>query len=170
MPHDVAAGLDQGGNVEWLFDDPKFTCLDLRHIEDVVDDVQQVLAAFMDEPCIVAVARFAERAKQLAVDDLGEADHGVEWGAQLMAHIGEELRLGAAGALGLVTGAQDLGLLRLPIGDVSRDSDNAGSIEDAALRGLHRPAPHLDPDIARRFGWAGPAYSELDRNRLVVGK
>ena len=44
----------------------------------------------MDQPRIIAIARFAERAEQLAVENVGKADHGVERRAQLMAHIGEE--------------------------------------------------------------------------------
>ena len=43
----------------------------------------------------------AERAEDAALHDLGEADDGVERRAQLVAHVGEELGLGAVGALGL---------------------------------------------------------------------
>ena len=44
----------------------------------------------------------AERAEQTLLHHLGEADHGIERRAQLMADIGEELRLGAVGGLGAV--------------------------------------------------------------------
>ncbi len=81
----------------------------------------------MDEARIVAVAGFAERAEQLAVEDLGEADHRIERSSELVAHIGEELRLGAARAFGLVAGLEQLGLLRLAIGDVASDGDDAGA-------------------------------------------
>ena len=120
----------------------------------------------MDQPRIVAIARFAERAEQLAIEDLREADHGVERRAQLVAHIGEELRLGAARALGLVAGTQELRFLRLAIGDVARHGDDAGPVARRIL-GAQRPAAHLDPHIARGLGSARAADSELDGDGLV---
>ena len=44
----------------------------------------------------------AERAEQTLLHHLGEADYGVERGAQLVADIGEELGFGAVGGLGAV--------------------------------------------------------------------
>ena len=44
----------------------------------------------------------AERAEHAGFHDLRKADDGVERRAQLVAHVGEELRLGAAGFLGAV--------------------------------------------------------------------
>ena len=121
--HDLISGATSNGSLTIL--NLPASIFDMSRMS--LTTLQQVLAAFMDEPRIVAVARFAERAEQLAVENLGEADHGVERRAQLVAHIGEELRLGAACALGLVAGAQELGLLRLALGDVARDRDNAGT-------------------------------------------
>ena len=56
----------------------------------------------MDVPCVVTVARVAESSKHLAMNDLREADHGVERCAKLVTHIGKELRFGEVCALGLV--------------------------------------------------------------------
>ena len=44
------------------------------------------------------------RAQQLVRDRLREADNGVERRAQLVAHIGQEVALGAVGQLGLHAG------------------------------------------------------------------
>ena len=74
--------------------------LDLRHVEDVVDDVEQILPAAADVAAILAVFLGAERAEHARLHDLGETDDGVERRAQLVAHIGEEFRLGLVGFLG----------------------------------------------------------------------
>ena len=74
--------------------------LDLGHVEDVVDQRQQVLAGAEDVLRVFLVALVAERAEHLADHDLGEAVDGVERRAQLVAHIGQELALGLVGALG----------------------------------------------------------------------
>ena len=74
--------------------------LDLRHVEDVVDDVEQVLAALVDVLAVVAILVAADRAEHFRLHDLGEADDGVERRAQLVAHIGEEARLRLVGFFG----------------------------------------------------------------------
>ena len=77
--------------------------LDLGEVEDVVDQLQQVAAAVED---VVGVLELpvVQVAKGLVAEDLGEADDGIERGAQLVAHAGEELALGAVGGLGGVLG------------------------------------------------------------------
>ena len=75
--------------------------LEPRHVEHVADDVEQVLAAGEDVGAIVAVLFRAERTEGLAFHQLREADDRVERRAQLVAHVGEEFRLGAVGHLGL---------------------------------------------------------------------
>lgn len=63
---------------------------DARHVEDVVDDAEQIAAALPDIAGIVEIAVAAEAAEQAVFHDLGEADDRVERRPQLMAHIGEE--------------------------------------------------------------------------------
>jgi hypothetical protein len=79
---------------------PDAAGFDLRHVEDVVDHVQQILAALVDVAAIFAVFIGAERTEHRRLHDLGEPDDGVERRAQLVAHIGEEFRLGLVGLLG----------------------------------------------------------------------
>ena len=76
----------------------------LRQIEDLVDDLQQVRAGIEDVVDIGFVGRVVHRAMGAADHQLGEADDGVERRAQLMADIGEELRLGAIGRFGAFLG------------------------------------------------------------------
>ena len=48
--------------------------LDLRHVEDVVDDVEQVLPAVLNVAAVLVILVGAERAEHPGFHDLGEAD------------------------------------------------------------------------------------------------
>ena len=76
--------------------------LDLRHVEDVVDDFEQIVAAGQDVVTVFLVFFRAERAEHAAAHDLGESDDGIERRAQFVAHIGEEFGFGLVGFLGAV--------------------------------------------------------------------
>ena len=76
--------------------------LDLRHVQDVVDDFEQIVAAGQDVVAVFLVFLRAERAEHAAAHDLGKSDDGVERRAQLVAHIGEEFGFGLVGFLGAV--------------------------------------------------------------------
>ena len=91
---------EQGVELEVLEIEADAAGLDLRHVEDVVDDVEQILPAAADVAAIFVVFLGAERAEHAGFHDLGEADDGVERRAQLVAHVGEEFRLGLVGFLG----------------------------------------------------------------------
>ena len=79
----------------------QFTGLDFRQIEHVIDQAEEVLAVGVQ-----AIEHLAHLVRRLAVDvvenKLGVAEDGVERGAQLVAHVGEELRLVLACDLELV--------------------------------------------------------------------
>ena len=75
--------------------------LDAREVEELVDEVEQVLAGRVDVARIFLVLRHAVRAEQLRLQHFGKADDGVERRAQLVAHRREELRLGDVGLLGV---------------------------------------------------------------------
>ena len=74
--------------------------LDLRHIEDVVDDLEQILPAAADVAAIFVIFLGTERPEHIGFHDLGESDDRVERRAQLMAHIGEEFRFRLIGFFG----------------------------------------------------------------------
>ncbi len=77
--------------------------LDLGDVEDVVDHRQQMLAGGAD---LLQVGDLLAAALKLGIleQDLAVAEHRVERGAQLVAHLGQEVGLGAVGALGFVLG------------------------------------------------------------------
>ena len=82
-----------------------------------------MVAAVIDVGRVFAVARIAQRAEQLVAQDFRETDHRVQRGAQFVAHIGQEVGLGAAGGLGAVLGLVELDLGHLARGDVGQGAD-----------------------------------------------
>ncbi len=124
QPDGVLAHVDQ---IDRLDAQGHLAGLDLGHVQDVVDQRQQVLARAQDIGGVALVAGVAERAEHLAGHDLGEPVDGVQRRAQLVAHVGQELALGLVGRLG-----PDLGRLVL-----------AGQLGQLVLAGLqlvdHQP-------------------------------
>ena len=150
---DLDAGLarpqgDQGdAAIDQVFDlDDALVQVDLagfglRQVEDVVDQIEQVGAAALDVAQVFTIALAADRAVHLLDDHVGETDDGIQGRAQLVAHRGQELRLGPVGALGVVLGAQQFRFGRLAVGDVEDDAIEkhrpAVVAEDAAAALLH---------------------------------
>lgn len=67
--------------------------LDLREVQDGVDEREQVGTARMDVCRIGAVVRTPVGAEEFILDDLRKAQDGVHRGPEFMAHSGEELAL-----------------------------------------------------------------------------
>ena len=71
--------------------------LDAAHIQNIVDDAQQQLTgAFQLAQMLGKLFRLV----QLVFHQGGDADNGVHGGADIVAHVGKEVRLGFAGTLG----------------------------------------------------------------------
>jgi hypothetical protein len=87
--------------------------LDLRHVEHVVDKIEQMRPAGVDVAGIFAIARGAVGSVQTVADHLREPENGIEQCSQLVAHIGKEARLRLAGGLGAQLGGENLALGRL---------------------------------------------------------
>ena len=82
-------GVDRLGEVELGVLELELAGLDLRQVEDVVDDRQQRVARRADHPRVAALLL-----GQLGVEQqLGHPDHAVHRRADLVAHVGQELRL-----------------------------------------------------------------------------
>jgi len=88
------------GEVERLVIELHAPGFDLRHVEDVVDDVQQIISAGHDVVAVLLIFLGAQRPEHAAAHYFREADNGVERGAQLVAHVGQKFRLGLVGFLG----------------------------------------------------------------------
>ena len=80
--------------IDFLDQEIDLAGLDLGQVEHVVDQPEQMLAGAID-----ALERFDKVVEAIVLgvflQHLGNADHGVQGGAQLVAHIGEELALGS---------------------------------------------------------------------------
>ena len=84
--------------------------LDLGQIQNFVDQVQQVAAAFVDHPGRLGL--LGGEVALLVVGQLaGQNQHAVQRGAQLMRHIGQELGLVLRGLLQLPGRRLELGAL-----------------------------------------------------------
>src|ERR1700693_4774437 len=76
----------------------KLSRVDLCEIEDVIDNAQQEPATLVnigDVPPLLRVQPSGDAGRE----HFREADNGVERCSQFVAHVGEELRLGAVGGL-----------------------------------------------------------------------
>ena len=80
---------------------------DLRQVEDVVDEGEQVLPGLEDVAQVFRLL-LVDLAEHPLGQHLGEADDGVQRRAQLVRHVGQELRLVLAGDLQLATLVGDL--------------------------------------------------------------
>ena len=115
----------------------------LGHVEDAVDDRQQMLAGIVDQLRIFLAARGVDHHRLFVHDHLGETDDGVQRRAQLVAHGGQESGLGGIRLLGGGARQFERLLLDLAVGDVAHHGDDLGL---GVQRLLERPATHLDPD------------------------
>jgi hypothetical protein len=134
--------------------------LDLRDVEDVVEDRQQGLARIPHHIQPLAL----RRGEILARHDLGHAEYAVQRRADFMAHIGQELGLGGVGRSRLVAGAHEIvhgpmqGLVmggQLPEHRPNSDGEaDAGGYEDQGRddEERHGVAQDLDPRLFRGPG------------------
>jgi hypothetical protein len=96
---DPDAARDHLAHVDDFFVEFVLVRLDARQIKYVVDDAQEMLGAVLDVLRIVQISRRPDRAEGLGSHQVREADDRVQRRTQLMAHVGEEFGLHAAGGL-----------------------------------------------------------------------
>jgi hypothetical protein len=178
QPHSV---LDDVAEIEGRAVERQLAGLDLRGIEDVVDEGQQRLARLLHRAEVLQLFAGERRPER----QLGHADDRVHRRANLVAHVGEELALGDSRLFGptlrdfqlldelrepfgvflqlalRVRHLPCVGPQRLPgplaVGDVARDR-----IDEA--QGLHRRGDPLEPPV-RAIRAAIPV---LERDDLYV--
>ncbi|MNS45936.1 hypothetical protein D3C72_784170 [compost metagenome] len=113
--------LDGAGQVVGFVAQLQPARFDARQIEDVTEQGLERAAGRVDQVQHLALTLVQIGAGQ----GLGHADDAVQGRANLVAHIGQELALGAVGGVGGVSGfGQGLGVA-LQVGDVGADSDGA---------------------------------------------
>ena len=92
--------LDHLADVEILRFETQFPGLDLREVEDVVDDGEQGVGRALDGRGEAALARIELRIEQ----QLGHAEHAIHRRTNFVRHAREEFALGAACRLGDAAG------------------------------------------------------------------
>ena len=95
--HERADALEHIGETELCQRELHLARLDLREVEDVIDEVQKRLPGFMRAMRVRAGVFFAA----LAQNHLVHAEDGVDWRADFVRHVREEGTLCLAGLVGL---------------------------------------------------------------------
>ena len=96
LTDDAVQLADLLGQVHFFHIQGGLAALDAAHIQNIIDDAQQQLTgAFQLAQMLGQLFRLV----QLVFHQGGNADDGVHGGTDVVAHVGEEVRLGLAGAL-----------------------------------------------------------------------
>ena len=110
--------VDQRGDFHRFQIEVQFSRLDLRQVENLIDEVEEMLAGAMDAAERLG-GLFRPKTRRIADHHVGQPDDGIQRRAQLMAHIGEETRLGAAHCFGLIACSGERFLVVFAFGHVA---------------------------------------------------
>ena len=160
--HQGQAFLDCGVERHALLAQLEFAGFELGEVENVVDQVEQVAAAGVDVLGVVGVFLQAHRTEHLVLDHFREADDGVQRRAQFMAHIGQELGLGAVGEFGCFLAFDQLGFDALAVRDVAHPGQRGGLAVP-----VHQRGAGIDP---HRRAVAADQAEFVVGDRLLAGK
>ncbi len=116
--HAIDRFLDQHLKIERMVLQLELARLDLGEIENVADDGQERVGALADGLRVILLLRVELGAEQ----QTGHADDRIHRGADFVAHVGQEFRLGLVGLLGGVLRGDQLFLDLLALGDVLGDA------------------------------------------------
>ena len=118
----------------------KLSGLDLREIQDFVDQLQQIPSRVEN---LIDAGRLGGRWRRgIGIDELGEAQDRIERRAKLMAHAGKEIRFREVGFFRRGPGSLQLDVLflqrlveALGLGDVARGGEHALQLPVAVVEG-----------------------------------
>ena len=100
LAHDGGHVIRQSEGIEIELFQFQLAGLDLGHVQDLVDQVQQMGAGLVDDGYVLALGG----SDGLILQQLGKTQDGIEGGTQFVAHAGDEIGLGLTGELCLVPG------------------------------------------------------------------
>ena len=177
---DLAAVGDHLLGREPLGRDLEIAGLDLRHVENAVDDRQEMMAGAVDQVGIFLPPLGADHQRALLHQHFGEADDGVERRAQFVAHGREEAALCGVRPFGFRARLFEHLLLHLALGGVAHDRDDLAVVAVAAFArawssGRQRISTQMNCPAGCAPASSGIApHTELDRAGLAqrgsVGK
>ena len=142
--NDQEAGLEDGGDADGFQIDGEFAGLNLRDIENAVDQGEEMFGGLAD---IGGVLFDFFRARYgLGGEHVGKADDGVQGRAQFVAHVGDELGLGLGGQFSIDLGGVECGGLLLTGDSMAKMlgifTDQRTVLEPAISKCTHKtPAP-----------------------------
>jgi hypothetical protein len=138
----VAQGLAQLERQLLELEPPR---LDLREVEDVVQQPQQGVRRALRHRQVLALLRIQRRAQQ----QVGHADHAVHRRPDLVAHVREEVALGHVGLLG-----RFLGHAQLAFGTLEVVGAGLDALFELVARALQRGVASLDltEHVVERIG------------------
>ena len=149
--------------------DAHFATFQRRQVQHVVDQAEQVFAGVVDVlqallpllPPLLFLRRRGGRLTLIVQQQLRKPQHGVEWGAQFMAHARQELGLGSAVAQRHLTFLAH-GLRAAPVTDVPVDTNAAAPLGRGVVQfGRPRSQP---AQLS-----VGPDDTELKFHRGAIG-
>jgi len=117
--HQRHAFLDRGVDRHCLERKVELAGLDLGKVEEIVDQAEQMRARDVNIVQVAPIALVADRPETLAHHHLREADDGIERCADLMADLGEEVRLLSVRCLCRPPRRDQFLLDVLPVGNVA---------------------------------------------------
>ena len=169
VPEVAIDGVAQAGERDLLGLDRDRAGLDLREVEDVVDEVEQVGAGRVDIAGEIDLLG-QEVAGGVVGQLLAEDEDGVERRAQLVGHVGEELGLVLGGEsqfgglfLERAAGLLDLAVLALDLGVLLGEQSCLGAQLLVGLLQLALARLQLDGQLLRLLEQALGAHRRLDR-------
>ena len=95
----LRAGFEQIARDDVFDLQREFAHLDLGELKDLVDQIEKIFAALVDPQKLFALTLGRRRLGAIQ-QQFGKADDGMQRRAQLVAHAGQEVRLGLAGGIG----------------------------------------------------------------------
>ncbi len=119
--------LYQIAQVDVLYRQRQVSGFDPRHIQNFINQLQQVLAGlqnFVNTLLLVGCQRFL----LIGIDQLAESQNSVQGCAQFMAHLRQKLRLGIVGLHRVLLRLDQFLLCLLLAGDVFESDDGANHI------------------------------------------
>ena len=164
--------LDDGDRVDVLGLDRGPLGVEPGEVEDVVQRVEQALAAGVD-----GLGVLAEVVGDLGPEDVGEPEHGRQRRPDLVAHVGQDRRLELGRLLGLLTGLlgrldrlEQPVLVGPPLLDVAGDRHERRTVAEPARRDLERDrlAPGLEQLEHDRHRPVPVGVGEVEPGLLLV--
>ena len=174
LPHHREGVLQGAADAESAWLEHHVAGFDLRKVQDVVEQLEQVLARVPDVAQIFVLA-LVELAEHAIEQHLGEPDHRVQRGPQFVRHAGQELRLVAAGDFELAgLGLQLAEQACVDDGQRGLAGEGFEQLDQFGREGARPPAPdHQHPHhvVAAQHGnreHRAPAVPEQDLQMWVA--